>query len=88
MAVFKSKLTRKRRITIPLEVRRRLGVRQGDELEFETGGPEVLIRPVRENIESFSNWRGIATFPGGMKEVNAWIREMRGDSGLYRGRAR
>jgi antitoxin PrlF len=83
MPVFKSKVTSKGQITIPVEVRRRLGIKQGDEVEFETGGPETLIRPVRRNVESFSKWRGIArgTFPGGMKEVNAWVREIRGDRG-------
>jgi antitoxin PrlF len=83
MPIFKSKLTSKGQITIPLEVRRRLGIKQGDEVEFETGGAETFIRPVRKNLDSFSKWRGVAkgTFPGGMKEVNAWVREIRGDWG-------
>lgn len=81
MAVFKSKVTSKGQITIPLAVRQRLGLKRGDEVEFETGGPETLIRPVRSHVESFGKWRGIAkaAFPGGMKDVDAWIRGMRGD---------
>jgi AbrB family looped-hinge helix DNA binding protein len=60
MPIFKSKLTSKGQITIPLEVRRRLGIKQGDEVEFETGGAETFIRPVRKNLDSFSKWRGVA----------------------------
>jgi antitoxin PrlF len=83
MPVFKSKVTSKGQITIPQEVRRRLGLKQGDEVEFETGAAETVIRPAHKRGKGgpFDEWVGIAkgAFPGGMKEINAWIREMRGD---------
>ena len=50
--------------------------------EFDTSNPDTVIRPVRTGTGNpFDPFVGIAkgTFPGGMKEINAWIREMRGD---------
>jgi bifunctional DNA-binding transcriptional regulator/antitoxin component of YhaV-PrlF toxin-antitoxin module len=60
-------------------VRKRLGIKQGDQVEFDTSQPETVIRPVREPQDPFEKWRGaLGGFPGGRNEVNAWIREMRG----------
>jgi AbrB family looped-hinge helix DNA binding protein len=80
MAVFRAKVTSKGQITIPLEVRKRLGVGPGEQVEFDTGNSHTVIRPVRSDDNPFEKWRGIAkgAFPGGLKEINAWIREMRG----------
>ena len=79
MPVFASKVTSKGQITIPLEVRKRLGISQGDQLEFDTDKPETVIRPVRTTENPFRKWRGaVGGFPGGKDEINAWVREMRG----------
>lgn len=83
MSILRSKVTSKGQITIPLEVRNRLGVAQGDhvefDMEFNTGKPEIVIRPVRTIDNPFRKWRGAAGgFPGGRKEIDAWIRDMRG----------
>jgi len=80
MSKFRAKVTSKGQITIPLEVRKRLGVRPGEHVEFDTGSLQTVIRPVRSNENPFEKWRGIAkgAFPGGISEINAWIREMRG----------
>jgi AbrB family looped-hinge helix DNA binding protein len=79
MPVLRTKVTSKGQITIPLEVRKRLGIRQGDQVEFDTAKPEIVIRPVRTAANPFRKWRGaVGGFPGGKDEINAWIREMRG----------
>ncbi len=79
MPILRSKITSKGQITIPLEVRKRLGVSEGDQVEFDTSQPETVIRPVRGTENPFEKWRGaIGGFPGGKKEIIAWIREMRG----------
>ena len=76
----KAKITSKGQITIPQEVRRKLGVRAGDRLSFEedAGG----MRIVAERKESaFAKYAGIGN-PGigkGRKAINKWIRELRGD---------
>jgi antitoxin PrlF len=75
----RAKVTSKGQITLPLEVRKRLGIRQGDQVEFDIGKPEIVVRPVRAVEDPFEKWRGaIGGFPGGRKEIDAWIREMRG----------
>ena len=48
-------------------------------MEFDTTRPETVIRPVRAVEDPFEKWRGaIGGFLGGRKEIDAWIREMRG----------
>lgn len=79
MPVLRSKVTSKGQITIPLEVRKRLGIRKGDQVEFDTTKAGTVIRPVRCVEDPFDKWMGaVGGFPGGLKEINAWIREMRG----------
>ncbi len=75
-----SKITSKGQITVPIEVRRLLGVRAGDRLLFESDGEGVRIKPVRSK-SVFDKYRGIGT-PGigsGRKAINRWLREMRGE---------
>jgi len=79
MAVYRVAVTSKGQTTLPAEVRRRLGLRKGDQLEFDTTKAETVIRPVRKEKNPFEKWRGAAAgpFPGGLKEIDAWIRDMR-----------
>jgi AbrB family looped-hinge helix DNA binding protein len=74
-----AKITSKGQITVPIEVRRLLGVREGDRLLFESDSDGVHMRPVR-NRSVLEKYRGIGT-PGvgsGRKAINRWLREMRG----------
>jgi AbrB family looped-hinge helix DNA binding protein len=75
-----AKITSKGQITIPLEVRRLLGVRAGDKLLFESDEGGVRVRPVRGK-STFSKYRGIGN-PGmgpGRAGIAKWLREMRGE---------
>jgi len=75
-----AKITSKGQITVPVEVRRILGVRAGDRLLFESDSNGVHIRPLRRQ-GVFEKYRGIGT-PGigsGRKAINRWLREMRGE---------
>jgi len=72
-------MTSKGQITVPREIRRRLGVREGDKLEFEDNGNGIQVTAVREE-SVFEKYRGIGT-PGigsGRKAIQKWIREIRG----------
>lgn len=74
-----AKITSKGQITVPHEIRRALGVRAGDRLEFEKEGNAVRVRPVHTR-SVFAKYRGIGT-PGigrGKKAVVKYIRKMRG----------
>ncbi|MGD0901868.1 MAG: AbrB/MazE/SpoVT family DNA-binding domain-containing protein [Terracidiphilus sp.] len=81
---FRAKVTSKGQITVPVEIRRSLGVKPGDKIRFEQ--QEVGFRVVRDTDENvFEKWRGIGGFPGmgkGREEVVAYFREMRGHDDL------
>jgi antitoxin PrlF len=73
-------LTSKGQVTVPREVRRRLGLQTGDKLLFEQDGDVVRIRPVR-NGSPFEKYRGIGN-PGlapGRKGIARWVRATRGE---------
>ena len=79
-----AKVTSKGQVTIPIEVRKALGVKAGDKLRFvaEDGGFRV-VREVEENV--FEKWRGIGNFPGmgnGREAIVKYFREMRGHDDL------
>jgi len=74
-----AKVTSKGQVTIPREIRRRLGVRAGDRLQFEDDGMGVRVTAVGEE-SPFAKYRGIGT-PGigkGRKAIEKWMRELRG----------
>jgi antitoxin PrlF len=75
----RARLTSKGQITIPLEVRRALGVRTGDNLDFTPVPAGYLIEPVRA-ASPFAKYRGIgnAGIRGGRKAVIQAVRKMRG----------
>ena len=74
-----AKITSKGQITVPLEVRRALGVRSGDRLIFESDAKGIRIRPVH-NKSSFSKYRGIGNseIGSGRKNIGKFLRELRG----------
>jgi antitoxin PrlF len=77
-----AKITSKRQVTIPREVRRRLGVRAGDRLQFEEDAKGMRVTAVREE-SPFAKYMGIGN-PGigkGRKAVQKWVRELRGRDG-------
>ena len=74
-----AKVTSKGQVTVPRDIRRRLGVRAGDKLEFEDNGHGVQVKAVRKE-SVFEKYQGIGT-PGigsGRKAVQKWLRELRG----------
>jgi AbrB family looped-hinge helix DNA binding protein len=76
----KAKVLSGGRVTIPLEIRRRLGVRAGDWLAFEEDGAGARLTAVREE-SPFEKYRGIGN-PGigkGRKGIQKWLRELRGE---------
>jgi antitoxin PrlF len=75
---FSSSVSSKGQVTIPQEVRLRLGLREGDRVEFVVEGERTLIRPARQAHNPFERYVGaLETFPGGAEEINAWMAELR-----------
>ena len=76
---IRAKVTSKGQVTIPVELRKTLGIKAGDHLIIERKGQGVrLIGQPKENV--FEKWRG-AGIPGmepGREGVIALMRELRG----------
>ena len=44
-------------------------------------GERTLIRPARQMHNPFERYAGaLGKFPGGVKEINAWVAELRGEA--------
>ncbi len=74
----RAKITSKGQITVPREVRRALGVKEGDKLIFEQNGDEMVVRPEKRESR-FAKYAGIGN-PGigsGREAVIRAVREMR-----------
>ena len=76
----RAKVTSKGQITLPSELRKRMGVKAGDTLVFETRGRDVMVSPIRAG-SVFEEYRGIGTagIGPGKKAVLEWVREVRGE---------
>lgn len=78
---LKARVTSKGQLTIPKEVRRALGVREGDSLLFEVDedDEQVRVRVERKPV-SFADYEGAWREGKGMSlaEVDEYMRELRG----------
>lgn len=73
----RAKLTSKGQITIPKEVRTRLGLRSGDELEFVEEPDGYKLRK-RLATSPFARWRGHLKHLAG-RTTDELMEEMRGE---------
>jgi antitoxin PrlF len=75
-----STISSKGQITVPQEIRKRLGLAPGDRVEFVMEQDRTVMRPVRSEVNPFEKFIGIAgPFPGGEEGIKAWIDDMRSD---------
>ena len=74
-----STVSSKGQVTIPQEVRTRMGLRAGDRVDFVEERGETILRPMKGQVHSFREY--IGAFPAfkTREEINAWVREMRED---------
>ncbi len=74
---YATHVTSKGQVTIPKAIRERLGVKQGDQIEFVPEDGRTIVRRVRSGANPFSKYVGaMGTFKS-RKEINAWLRELR-----------
>jgi AbrB family looped-hinge helix DNA binding protein len=76
----KSKISGKGQITLPVEIRKRLGVKEGESVKFvaDKDGRTVVL-PVREEGDVFAQFVGVAPLPPEYEDSVAWVRDMRDD---------
>ena len=75
-----SSVSSKGQVTIPQEVRVRMGLKEGDRVEFVIENGQTILRPARGRKSPFEEYIGVLPrFKGGIEGINAWVREMRGN---------
>jgi AbrB family looped-hinge helix DNA binding protein len=74
-----STISSKGQITVPIEVRHRLGLKHGDRVEFVFEEGRTVLRPARTEKNPFAAFVGILPVFSSREEINAWIRDLRDD---------
>ena len=75
-----STISSKGQITVPQEIRKRLGLRTCDRVEFVVEEGRTVIRPARSEDNPFKKLIRLAPpFPGGEEGIKTWIDDMRSD---------
>ena len=64
---------------MPLEIRRRLGLREGDRIEFVVDKDQTVIRPARMEGNPFEKFVGILPAFEDKRQINKWIAGLRED---------
>lgn len=72
-----STLSSKGQITVPLEIRHRLGLKEGDRVEFFVDHGLTIIRPARPAENPFEKYVGILPAFTNKREINEWLRDLR-----------
>jgi AbrB family looped-hinge helix DNA binding protein len=65
-------------VTIPLEVRSRLGVKAGDKVLFDFKDGLAILRPAQAEDNPFARYAGSLHAFDTVEESNAWLRDLRG----------
>ena len=76
--VYAGVVTSKGQVTVPKPIRERLGLKQGDRIEFVAENRRTVVRRARKTDNVFAKYTGVlGTFKGGKKQINAWLRDLR-----------
>jgi AbrB family looped-hinge helix DNA binding protein len=74
-----STISSKGQVTVPVEVRHRLGLKEGDRVEFVFESGRTILRPARGETNPFSAFVGVLPAFKTREEINAWVRDLRDD---------
>jgi antitoxin PrlF len=72
-----STISSKGQITVPLEVRKHLGLKPGDRVEFVLNDHETAIRPARAPENPFAKYIGALPAFSSPRQIHAWIKQLR-----------
>jgi antitoxin PrlF len=72
-------VTSRGRITIPTEVRRRLGLEEGDQVEFIVEEGRTILRAIPATHVPFARFAGVLGSFADADDVRTWARELRDD---------
>jgi AbrB family looped-hinge helix DNA binding protein len=74
-----STISSKGQVTVPIEVRHRLGLKQGDRVDFVFEDGKTVLRPSRPATNPFTAYIGALPAFSSLEEINAWVRDLRDD---------
>ena len=72
-----STISSKGQITVPREIRQRLGLKEGDRVEFVIDQDRTIIRPARGAENPFQKYVGALPAFSSVEEINDWVRNLR-----------
>jgi antitoxin PrlF len=72
-----STISSKGQITVPLEIRRRLGLKEGDRVEFVVEGEKTIIRPAQPAKNPFEKYAGALPIFHSREEIDNWVSSLR-----------
>ena len=76
--IYAGVVTSKGQITVPKPIRERLGLKQGDRIEFVAENRRTVVRRARKSGNAFAKYEGsLGTFKGDKKQINAWLSDLR-----------
>lgn len=78
-AVGTSTISSKGQVTVPIEVRRRLGLREGDRVEFAIEEGRTVLRPANFAANPFEAFLGVLPAFSSREEINSWVHDLRDD---------
>ena len=74
-----STISSKGQITVPQEIRNRLGLKTGDRVEFVVESTRTTIRPARSPENPFLKYAGALPAFSSLRDIKAWVRALRDD---------
>lgn len=74
-----STISSKGQVTVPIDVRHRLGLKAGDRVEFVFENGRTVLRPVRTGENPFLRFVGAFPTFKSIEEINAFYRDLRDD---------
>ena len=74
-----STISSKGQVTVPIEVRHRLGLKEGDRVEFVFEDGRTILRPARTEDNPFLQLLGARPAFKTREEILAWHRDLRDD---------
>jgi antitoxin PrlF len=72
-------MTSKGQITVPIEVRRRLGLQKGDRVAFDIEDGAAILRPMPAEPDVFDAYAGALAALKDEDAVRGWLRDLRDD---------
>jgi antitoxin PrlF len=72
-----STISSKGQVTVPLDVRNRLGLKPGDRVEFVVENGRTTIRPARAPENPFTKYVGALPAFSSVGEINSWVQALR-----------